>query len=138
MLLGIVRRTTFYSFLSIMPSLEITSNVAPANVSAFLTAASAKFSDAIGKPEKVCLVTFNKVDNVVYAGSTEPAFIAHIHSIGHIDNDRNAGLSKNISQFLTEELNIPNTRGYFFFHDVKGEDTGYSGSTYANLMAAKK
>ncbi|KAG2185705.1 hypothetical protein INT43_002140 [Umbelopsis isabellina] len=121
-----------------MPSLEITSNVAPNNINAFLTAASAKFSEAIGKPEKVCLVTFNKADQVVYAGSTDPAFIAHIHSIGHIDNERNAGLSKNISAFLTEELSIPNNRGYFFFHDVKGEDTGYAGNTYANLMAAKK
>ncbi|KAJ2957747.1 hypothetical protein NQZ79_g6573 [Umbelopsis isabellina] len=121
-----------------MPSLELTSNVAPDNINAFLAAASAKFSDAIGKPEKVCLVTFNKVDQVSYAGSTDPAFIAHIHSIGNIDNDRNAGLSKNISQFLSEELNIPNTRGYFFFHDVKGEDTGFAGTTYTNLMAAKK
>lgn len=121
-----------------MPSLELTTNVAPDNVNAFLAAASAKFADSIGKPERVCLVTFNKVDQMTYAGSTDPAFIAHIHSIGNIDNERNAGLSKNISQFLTEELDIPNTRGYFFFHNVTGENTGCAGTTYTNLMASKK
>jgi Macrophage migration inhibitory factor (MIF) len=126
------------SVLPQMPSLELTSNVSPNNLNAFLIAASAKFADAIGKPEKVCLVTFSKVEQMTYAGSTDPAFIAHIHSIGNIDNERNAGLSQSISQFLSEELNIPNTRGYFFFHNVKGEDTGYAGTTYTNLLAARK
>lgn len=121
-----------------MPSLEISTNVGPKDLDAFVKTVSKKFSEGIGKPEDFCLVTFNQVQHFTYAGSSEPGFIAHITSIGHIDNDRNAALSASISQIFQEELNISNTRGYFFFHDARGEDTGYKGTTFTNFMASQK
>jgi phenylpyruvate tautomerase PptA (4-oxalocrotonate tautomerase family) len=121
-----------------MPSLEISSNVGPKDLDAFVKTVSKKFSEAIGKPESLCLITFNQVQQFSFAGSTDPGFIAHITSIGNIDNERNANLSASISQIFQEELNIPNSRGYFFFHDARGDDTGYHGTTYTNLVASRK
>ncbi|KAH8551647.1 Tautomerase/MIF superfamily [Umbelopsis sp. PMI_123] len=121
-----------------MPSLEITSNVGPKDLDAFLKTLSKKFSDAIGKPESLCLVTFNQVQQMIFGGTTEPGFIAHITSIGNIDNTRNAGLSNSISKELEESLGVSNTRGYFFFHDVTPENTGAHGTTFANILAARK
>ncbi|KAG2178282.1 hypothetical protein INT44_001432 [Umbelopsis vinacea] len=121
-----------------MPSLEISSNVGPKDLNAFINTLSKKFSEAIGKPEALCLVTFNQVQQLSYAGSTEPGFIAHVTSIGNIDNERNANLSASISQIFQDELNVANTRGYFFFHDVRGDDTGFRGTTYTNLTANRQ
>jgi phenylpyruvate tautomerase len=84
------------------------------------------------------LVTFNQVQRFSYAGSSEPGFIAHVTSIGNIDNERNANLSASISQIFQEDLNVSNNRGYFFFHDVSGDDTGFNGTTYTNLLASRK
>jgi hypothetical protein len=120
-----------------MPSLEITSNVAPKDLDAFIKKASAKFADAIGKPEALCLVTFTKADQLIFGGSTEPGFIAHVYSIGNIDNVRNAGLSASISELFDSELGVKNNRGYFFLHDIPGDNTGYAGTTYTNIVAAK-
>ncbi|KAI8578193.1 hypothetical protein K450DRAFT_248589 [Umbelopsis ramanniana AG] len=121
-----------------MPSLEISTNVGPKDLDAFVKTVSKKFSEAIGKPESLCLITFNQVQHFSFAGSTDPGFIAHVTSIGNIDNERNANLSASISQFFQEELSIPNNRGYFFFHDARGDDTGFHGTTYTNLVAARK
>jgi hypothetical protein len=118
-----------------MPSIEFTSNVAPKDVNAFLIAASAKFSEAIGKPEKLCLVSWVKNPQMIFAGSLEPCFIAQVKSIGNIDNDRNAALSATFAQFLEQELGIGKDRGYYFFHDIPGDNTGCAGTTYTNLIA---
>ncbi|KAI9490701.1 Tautomerase/MIF superfamily [Zychaea mexicana] len=117
-----------------MPSLEITADKTPADLDAFLKNLSAVFSECIGKPEAYCMVIFTKADRIYYNGSSGASFLAKVTSIGNIDNDRNANLSKKIGAELEKELGVTLDRGYFFFSDAKASDTGYKGNTFANLM----
>ena len=99
------------------------------------------------------MVIFTKVDRVYFAGASGAAFLAKITSIGNIgmwissymdwstsltcmctDNDRNANLTQVIGQELEKELGISQERGYFFFNNAAASDTGFKGTTFANLM----
>ncbi|KAI7879814.1 Tautomerase/MIF [Lichtheimia hyalospora FSU 10163] len=117
-----------------MPSLEIIAEQAPKDLDAFCKNLSGLFSQCIGKPESYCMVIFTKVDRVYFAGASGAAFLAKITSIGNIDNDRNANLTQVIGQELEKELGISQERGYFFFNNAAASDTGFKGTTFANLM----
>ncbi|ORY93847.1 Tautomerase/MIF superfamily [Syncephalastrum racemosum] len=117
-----------------MPSLEITSSESPKDLQAFVKNLSPVFAECIGKPEGYCTVLFTKVDAMTFAGSTEPAFLAKVTSIGNIDNERNANLSKTVGEFLVKELGVSLDRGYFFFNNAAASDTGYKGTTFANIL----
>ncbi|KAI8148868.1 Tautomerase/MIF superfamily [Fennellomyces sp. T-0311] len=117
-----------------MPTLEITAEQAPADLDAFLKRLSPLFSECIGKPESYCMVIFTKVDRVYFNGSSGASFLAKVTSIGNIDNERNANLTKKISEVLEEELGVKLDRGYFFFNDAPAEYTGYKSTTFANLI----
>ncbi|KAG2229828.1 Tautomerase/MIF superfamily [Thamnidium elegans] len=117
-----------------MPLLEITSATAPKDIKSFTKRLSALFAELIGKPESYCVVTFSKVDYLLYNGTDEPGFIAKVGSIGHIENDRNAKLAATITKVLEEEFGTVNDRGYFVFTDVPAENIGYKYTTFANLL----
>ncbi|KAI9361055.1 Tautomerase/MIF superfamily [Pilaira anomala] len=117
-----------------MPILEITSANAPKDIRDFVKRVSALFAECIGKPESYCVVTFNKVDSLFYNGSDEPGFIAKVGSIGHISNERNANLTKVITEALEKELGTINDRGYFMFTDFPAENIGYKHTTFANIL----
>ncbi|GAA5813339.1 hypothetical protein MFLAVUS_006816 [Mucor flavus] len=117
-----------------MPLLEITSATAPKDIKSFTKRISATFSEFIGKPESLCVVTFTKVDSLLYSGSDEPGFIAKVGSIGHIDNDRNAKLTDAVTKVLEEELGAVHDRGYFVFTDIPPQNIGYKYTTFSNLI----
>lgn len=52
----------------------------------------------------------------------------------HPDNERNANLSKTVGEVLVKELGVSLDRGYFFFHNAAASDTGYKGTTFANIL----
>lgn len=65
-----------------------------------------------------------------FAGTFDPAYIANIVSIGKISPEMNANTSKGLSEFLSEEMGLPNDRGYISFNDMKGTNIGYKGATF--------
>ncbi|RUS18026.1 Tautomerase/MIF superfamily [Endogone sp. FLAS-F59071] len=113
-----------------MPALEIISNVAPKNLDAFVKTLSGKFAGFMGKPEAYCLVTFVKADLVTFAGSSDPAALIKISSIGAVGPDENKESSKQLADYLASELGIPGNRFYIFFTDFPGSSVGFNGSTF--------
>ncbi|KAL0090648.1 Tautomerase/MIF superfamily [Phycomyces blakesleeanus] len=116
-----------------MPILEITSNRAPRDVESFVKTLSARFAEAIGKPESYCLVTFTRVDSLYFAGNGAAGFLAKVGSIGHIDNERNASLTALITDVLKKELGTGHDRGYFLFSDFTAANIGFKDTTFAEL-----
>ncbi|KAF7721027.1 hypothetical protein EC973_005552 [Apophysomyces ossiformis] len=116
-----------------MPILEIVSQTAPQDLNSFIARLSKVFAEAIDRPEAYCLVTFQKVDALSFAGNQEPGFLVKVGSIGNVDNDANASLTNKVSEVLLEELKTSNDRGYFWFTDLPASDVGFKGTTFANL-----
>ena len=65
-----------------------------------------------------------------FAGSFDPAYTANIFSIGKISPEMNVNTSKGLSEFLSEEMGLPDDRGYISFNDMKGTNMGYKGATF--------
>ncbi|KAI8072265.1 Tautomerase/MIF superfamily [Gongronella butleri] len=108
-----------------MPSFEIILKQQPKDVPAFVKKLSVLFSEQIGKPESVCIVTFTKADEIFFGGTNDAAYLAKVGSIGHIDEERNASLSKAVAALLDEELGIGSARGFIHFTAYPAENWGF-------------
>lgn len=76
------------------------------------------------------MVSFKKVDGMMFGGSEEPCAFCHLASIGRIGPDTNPKLSKSISEVLNKYLQVPANRVYIQFYDSEGSNFGYNGSTF--------
>ncbi|KAI8334384.1 Tautomerase/MIF superfamily [Chlamydoabsidia padenii] len=117
-----------------MPVLEISSQVAPKDLKAFIKRLSVIFAEQIGKPEAYCLVTFTKVDEFIFAGSTDNGYIIRVGSIGNIAEERNINLTKAITDELKKELGIDNNRGYVLFQDYPAANIGFTGTVFSTIL----
>ncbi|KAI8072266.1 Tautomerase/MIF superfamily [Gongronella butleri] len=120
-----------------MPIFEITTKEQPKDVPAFLKKLSVLFAEQIGKPESVCLVTYAKVDDIFFAGTNDAAYLAKVGSIGHIDEERNANLTKAVLAFLDEELGIGPARGYILFTDFPAANIGFNNTVFSTIFKNK-
>lgn len=97
---------------------------------AFLTAASKAVASCLSKPESYVAVCIVDAATVSFGGTTEPAALACLHSIGSINQANNAALTKEISALLAPH-GVPDDRIYINFFDVPRENCGWSGRTFA-------
>jgi len=67
---------------------------------------------------------------LTFAGTFDPAFTANIFSIGKISPEMNANTSKQLSEFFSKELGLPDNRGYISFFDMAKSNIGYKGATF--------
>jgi phenylpyruvate tautomerase len=97
---------------------------------AFLTAASKAVASCLSKPESYVAVCIVDGATMSFGGTTEPAALACLYSIGSINQPNNAALTKEISALLAPH-GVPDDRIYINFFDVPRENCGWSGRTFA-------
>ena len=89
-----------------MPTLLIQSSQAlDATVrDALLRDCSKAVSSCLGKPESYVMISYKKVDGMMFGGSTDPCAFCHLASIGKIGPETNPKMSKTISELLQKHL----------------------------------
>ncbi|KAI8336707.1 Tautomerase/MIF superfamily [Chlamydoabsidia padenii] len=117
-----------------MPILNVTSRKAPQNIAAFTKRLSTVFAEQIGKSEELCLVTFKKADELVFAGTHDDAYLIYVVSIGNIEEERNARLTKAIAAEMRKELGINSDRGYILFTDYPAANIGHKDTTFKTIL----
>lgn len=85
---------------------------------ACLSALSSALATGLGKPEQYVMVSFSKVDCIMFAGdSTQPAAFCALHSVGAISPSNNKKISAAVCRLLSEHIGIPSDRVYIQFFD---------------------
>eukprot|EP00245_Coleochaete_scutata_P017258 TRINITY_DN8380_c0_g1_i1.p2 TRINITY_DN8380_c0_g1~~TRINITY_DN8380_c0_g1_i1.p2 ORF type:complete len:116 (+),score=26.85 TRINITY_DN8380_c0_g1_i1:114-461(+) len=115
-----------------MPTLLVQTNV-PVDVtltSDFLKDASKVVAKTIGKPEAYVMVSIKGEVPIVFGGTEEPAAFAQVYSIGGLGPDTNKKLSSGLSELLQSKFDIPPSRFFLNFNDIKGSNWGFNGSTF--------
>ncbi|CAK9136693.1 unnamed protein product [Ilex paraguariensis] len=62
-------------------------------------------------------------------GTEQPAAFGEVASVGGLNPDVNKEMSAAISNILETRLSVPKNRFFLKFHDFKGSDFGWNGST---------
>lgn len=114
-----------------MPFLKVTTNVKAKPD--FIAKAVDLVASALSKSKSYVAVSLNHCD-MNWGGSTDPAVIAELGSIGQIGAAINDKTSAALTSFFVEELGVNQNRIYITFCDLKKENVGYSGTTFAKLM----
>ena len=107
------------------PSLVLTTNVALNDKSGFVKASSAAVASCLSKPESyvaVCLTDNHEA--MSFGGTTDPMAIGCVYSIGAINQENNAALTKAVSNLLEIHGSVPNDRVYINFFDVPRASRG--------------
>lgn len=86
-------------------------------------------SRIVGKPETYVMVLIHDGVSVSFAGSSEPAALVSLGSIG-LQKEQCASLSEQICNFLDSELGVPGHRTYIEFRDLERSMFGWDGRTF--------
>lgn len=115
-----------------MPSLSISTNVPleALNTSEILSEISKSVAKIIGKPEAYVMVQLKGSVAISFGGTQEPAAYGELVSIGGLGSDTNKKLSAAIAATLESKVNVPKSRFYIKFYDVKRSDFGWNGTTF--------
>ncbi|QSA95538.1 phenylpyruvate tautomerase MIF-related protein [Methylococcus sp. EFPC2] len=91
--------------------------------------ASQRVAKELNKPESYVMVALNDGQNLLFAGTDEPAAYLELKSIG-LPSVAIRPLSKVLSSLLQEQADIDPARVYIEFTDVKGSAWGWNGGTF--------
>lgn len=86
-------------------------------------------SEVLNKPEKYVMVSVSE-DTLMMSGSTTPAALVTVKSIGGITPEKNRIFSQRICSFLESEMGISPQRVYINFFDVDAENWGWDRGTF--------
>lgn len=114
-----------------MPLLKLETNVALAEdqQSRLLSSLSKAVALAIGKPEQYVMVTLAQTA-IRMAGRGGGAAFGDLRSIGGLSPEVNRKLAKEVTQLLSDVLEIPGDRVYLNFSNVEARNWGWNGSTF--------
>lgn len=90
---------------------------------------SAKAAEALGKSESYVMVALEPELEMIFGGNKKPAAFIELKSIG-LKESMTEKLSKEICDFVGEELDIPKNRIYIEFSDAPGKMWGWNGGTF--------
>ncbi|RWS29771.1 macrophage migration inhibitory factor-like protein [Leptotrombidium deliense] len=114
-----------------MPCLEVTTNVPKDKIPAdFAKVTVDLIAKLLGKPASYVVVVIRSDATMSWAGDDSPAAVVHLTSIGQIDRAKNKKTSAALYPHFEKNLGISGERMYIMFHDMAGENVGYSGSTF--------
>ncbi|CAK9136694.1 unnamed protein product [Ilex paraguariensis] len=115
-----------------MPCLNLSTNVNLEGVdtSSILSEATSTVSKVIGKPEAYVMIVLKGSVPMSFGGTEQPAAYGEVVSVGGLNPDVNKKLSAAISNILETKLSVPKKRFFLKFHDSKGSDFGWNGSTF--------
>jgi len=86
-------------------------------------------AETLNKPEKYVMVIIDE-SAIIMAGEITPTAFADVKSIGGLGDTVNKAFSRNICEYLKENLGIAVDRIYLNFTDVKAANWGWNGSTF--------
>uniref|UniRef100_K3ZKG5 Macrophage migration inhibitory factor family protein n=1 Tax=Setaria italica TaxID=4555 RepID=K3ZKG5_SETIT len=104
-----------------MPCLNVSTNV---NLEGVDTSA------ILAEASKYVMVVLKGSVPMAFGGTQEPAAYGELVSIGGLNPGVNKKLSAGVASILESKLSIPKSRFYLKFHDSKGSDFGWNGSTF--------
>ncbi len=92
-----------------------------------LSAATARI---LGKPESYVMTCLMPRTRMTFGGSPEPACLVEVKSLGALDGDAPAELTRAVTALLHERLVVPTSRVYVVFEDVPPHLWGFKGATF--------
>jgi phenylpyruvate tautomerase len=95
-----------------------------------LKALSDILAKELNKPEKYVMVTIDQA-SIAMAGSSVPAAFCDVRSIGALSEPVNKKFTTALCEYLLKTFQIKPDRVYVNFTDVKPENWGWSGRTFA-------
>jgi phenylpyruvate tautomerase PptA (4-oxalocrotonate tautomerase family) len=84
----------------------------------------------LGKPEAYVMTCLMPRTRMTFGGSLDPACLVEIKSIGALDGDAPAELTKAVSALLHERLVVKTDRIYVVLADVPPHLWGFKGATF--------
>jgi len=113
------------------PSLILTTNVdLGENKMAFMKAASKAVAKGLGKPESYVAIAVRDNTDMIWGGDNTPCALGCCYSLGAINQDNNAAVTKEITALLADYA-VPANKIYINFFDVPAANIGYNGATFA-------
>jgi len=97
---------------------------------AMLGKVSAFAADLLGKAESKVMVRIDAGQDMVFAGTDEPAAFVQLKSIG-LPRERCSDYAAKISEFFERELKIPRSRVFIDFTDIDRGLFALNGKTFA-------
>mmetsp|Transcript_9108 Transcript_9108/g.27408 ORF Transcript_9108/g.27408 Transcript_9108/m.27408 type:complete len:117 (+) Transcript_9108:129-479(+) len=116
-----------------MPSLLITSSVDvdESKKLEMLKEGSKILSEAIGKPESYCMVSFQKA-TMIFGGTDDACAIVRVVSLGGLNQAVNREITARTSDLLEKYCGVQKNRMYVEFTDSKRDFFGFNGKTFAD------
>ncbi len=112
-----------------MPLLELSTNTSIGDAKNLAKQASKLTAEILGKPESYVMVKIMPEQNLIFAGSDEPAAHVKLKSIG-LPETNTAELSAKICDFISTELSINSARIYIEFSSPQRHMWGWDGRTF--------
>lgn len=112
-----------------MPLLELTTNTDIDDIQNLAKQASELTAVILGKPESYVMVKIMPKQNLVFAGSGEPAAHVKLKSLG-LPETNTAELSAKICAFINAELGINSARVYIEFSNPERHMWGWDERTF--------
>ena len=108
----------------------VTVPVPEARRAALVKSASEILCGATGKPEKYAMAMLEQGIAACMAGKPAAAAFVDVRSIGSLNKDVNAKISRQICDLLQKELKIDPLNVFLNFTDVPAQNWGWSGATF--------
>jgi len=114
-----------------MPLLRIRTNVEvpPDRRSALLRQLSRGLAEALGKPERYVMVSFQHNPDMLFAGDSTPLAYLEVKSI-RLPQDRTSELSAVLCRLINDQLGVSQDRIYIEFADAAAHLWGWNGATF--------
>ena len=112
-----------------MPLLEIVTNTVVDNEHTIAVEASKLTAEILAKPEAYVMVRIQTEHTLLFAGSSEPAALVKLKSLGLPENDT-AELSSSICDFISSKLKIDSARVYIEFTNPERHMWGWDKHTF--------
>lgn len=92
--------------------------------------ASALVAETLGKSESLVCVSIRHAA-ILFAGDSGPAAFIELRSLGGLDANTNAVLSRELCALLEREADVPPERVFLNFVDVERPDWGWNAKTFS-------
>lgn len=84
----------------------------------------------LSKPEKLVMVKLETHCHMAFGGSTQPAMLAELNSIG-LPEERTQKLTQELTGFLSKSFGIDGERIFIVFETFERHMWGWNGSTFS-------
>ncbi|MGA2450548.1 MAG: phenylpyruvate tautomerase MIF-related protein [Polyangiaceae bacterium] len=116
-----------------MPLITVHTSAAPpseADSASLVLELSSTLARALGKPESYVMTCLAPTSRMTFAGTSEPACLVEVRSIGGLSATSARGLSDTICALIRDRLGVPTSRTYVVCADVPAPLWGFDGTTF--------